>query len=753
MAILFQSDWASYPGAMIHYSTRNKSFLRFAQLLQAMGVKNSAFCLALINPELEHVDPHDLANLTDEQKAWIALECKQNFFYFLREVARAPSQGGKAVQIRANRANIMFAWLLLNHVTVALVQIRQTGKSLIAALFEAYLAEILCINTEINQLTQNETLRMKTMQLIKDCMDALPPYLDMRNKRLDANNTEVITVKTLGNSIKMHLSSSSDKQADKVGRGLTSPWLFTDEFATVVNSQIALDAAMPTMIAARTAAKAQGTPYGIAFMTTPGKLDDRDGAYAHKFIQDCLPWTEMLYDCLNEEDLHTTISVNNRSGTDELGQPRASGKVQVVGTFNHAQLGYSEEWLDDIIKVLNLSPEAADRDLFLRWTSGSQQSPFPAHLGKAIKNSEQEPLWTEITQDRFMLRWYIPKEQIETTMASGQFIMSLDISSAIGKDDISLVIRNIEDGSTVADGTYNMLLLPRFTAWVCSLIVKYRSVLTIIENRSQGQYVLDHLIELLLAHGEDPFKRLFNWVVQDKGAYPERFALIDQSIYARPAGIYEQMKRYFGFTTSGSGETSRDDLYTNTLMHSLEKTGHVMKSPQLIKQTLALVYRNGRIDHPVGGHDDLVIGWLIAHWYILRAVNIDFYGHNHRRVLSRLNAKTNQTVEERYFDYEQAQLRDQINGIYEKLQGERDDWIAMKLEQELRMLDRNVRQQDEEIFSMDALIQRAREIRQQRRRQPQQHRRHGIESRPIQGSFGSFSDQPLTMRDVLRRRH
>lgn len=751
MAILFQSDWARYPTATVHYETRNKSWLRMAQLYQQMGVKNHAWMLALIDPDLRHVDPHD-PNLSDELQAKIALECKINEPYFYREVARCPVQGGDPVPLTANRANLSFIWCTMTGVTYLLIQIRQTGKSLIAALKETYLAEIGCLNTEINQLTQNETLRSKTMRTVKECMDALPWYLDSRNKRLDANNTEVITVKALGNSLKMHLSSASEKQANKVGRGLTSPWLLTDEFAFVENVRIALDAAMPTMIAARTAAKKAGTPYGIAFMTTAGKKDDRDGRQAYQFLQECLPWTEFLYDCLDEADLHKTIEMNNRSRSLDLGLEGDGGRVQVAGVFNHRQLGYSDEWLAEIAKVLNLSGEAADRDLFNVWTDGSNTSPFPVHLGKLIRSSEKEPEHVEISPDRFLLRWYIPKDQIDAVMNNGQFIMSLDISSAIGRDDISLVIRNTEDGATVADGTYNMLLLPKFTAWVCSLIVKYRNVLTIIENRSQGQYVLDHLIELLLAHGEDPFKRLFNWVVQEKGQYPERFALIDQSIYARPAGIYEQMKRYFGFTTSGSGETSRDDLYTNTLMHSLEKTGHVMRSPQLIKQTLALVYRNGRIDHPTGGHDDLVIGWLIAHWYILRAVNIDFYGHSHRRVLNKLNVKTNQTVEERYMDYEQAQLREKIAGIYEKLQGERDDWIAMKLEQELRMLDRNVRQQDEEIFSMDALIQRAREIRHQRRRQPQQHRRHGIESRPIHGSFGSFSDQPLTLRDAVRRR-
>lgn len=755
MAILFAEDWDKYPNATVHYETKNESFLRFASLLKSMNVKNHAWPLALVNPALRHVDPHDEANLTEEQKTMIAAEAKINPFYFLREIARCPVQGGNPVPLSANRGNMSFIWLMLNHITVLLILIRQSGKSLIAALLEVYLSQVLCINTEINQLTQNETLRGKTMRTIKECMDALPSYMDLRHKRLDSNNTEMITVNALGNSIKMHLSSSNPKQANKVGRGLTSPFLLTDEFATVENVEIALDAAMPTMIAARTAAKKAGTPYAIGFMTTAGKKDDREGAYAYKFLQECLPWSEMLYDCLDEADLIKVISNNNRARTDDLGEIRGSGKVQVACVFNHRQMGLSDEWLMDVKQSLSLSEDAANRDLFNVWTDGSAASPIPVDLAKIVRSSEREPLYTEITPDRYILRWYIPKEQIESFMARGQFVMSLDISDGIGQDDISLVIRDTEDGAEIAAGTYNMLNLQKFFAWICALIVKYKTMLTIVEMRSQARSLVDYLIEHLPSYGEDPFKRLFNWIVQNPGEHRDRFDVIKQPHYARPPGIYEQYKRYFGFSTSSSGETSRDELYSTTLIDALTKTGHVTRDSVLIKQILALEYRNGRIDHPAGGHDDLVIGHLIAHWYITKGKNIDFYGHNSRRNLSRLLVKTNQTREQQFADQEQARLRQQIQAIYDRLQNERDDAIVMKLEHQLRILDRSMQYGMAETFSMDAMIQQAKEIRLQRRRSPQMQasRRHGIDPATSQYHGGVFSDQPLTTRELMRRRY
>lgn len=58
-----------------------------------MGIKNYAFCLTLLNPELELVDPHS-KNLTDEQKTLIALECMFNPWYFFRgSIKNTPPRG------------------------------------------------------------------------------------------------------------------------------------------------------------------------------------------------------------------------------------------------------------------------------------------------------------------------------------------------------------------------------------------------------------------------------------------------------------------------------------------------------------------------------------------------------------------------------------------------------------------------------------------------------------------------------------
>ena len=127
--ILFKDDWAKYPNAIVHYRTRNKSFLELAEKYKRMGIKNYAFHLCLLQKELEDVDPHD-PNLTPEQMTLIGLECLYNPWYFFREVLRIPPQASaNSIPFRANRGNISLIWLFFNHIDVGLTQPRQTGKS------------------------------------------------------------------------------------------------------------------------------------------------------------------------------------------------------------------------------------------------------------------------------------------------------------------------------------------------------------------------------------------------------------------------------------------------------------------------------------------------------------------------------------------------------------------------------------------------------------------------------------------------
>lgn len=75
------------PTSIVHTSTKNTSFLRVHESLKQAGVKNNTFMLTLSNPELENVNPRNVA-LPRETRAAILAEIVENPWYYLREVVR-----------------------------------------------------------------------------------------------------------------------------------------------------------------------------------------------------------------------------------------------------------------------------------------------------------------------------------------------------------------------------------------------------------------------------------------------------------------------------------------------------------------------------------------------------------------------------------------------------------------------------------------------------------------------------------------
>ena len=62
-----------------HMSTRNKSFLDIHYFLKSIGIKNNKFMLALLDPDLAYINPHD-PNLNAYYKQKVLRECLCNYW-------------------------------------------------------------------------------------------------------------------------------------------------------------------------------------------------------------------------------------------------------------------------------------------------------------------------------------------------------------------------------------------------------------------------------------------------------------------------------------------------------------------------------------------------------------------------------------------------------------------------------------------------------------------------------------------------
>jgi hypothetical protein len=622
--ILYLNDWKKYPKAQPHYNTTNKSWVRLAGIFHKMGVKNCLFHLALHNPLLKDVDPHS-ANLTEEEIIMIVQEAKENPWYVLREIIRIPPVAGvDPVMLKANRANVSLFWLFFNHITTMLIQPRQTGKSVSTDSLMVTLFGILTLNTDFNLLTKDDSLRVKNVARIKELLNLLPPYLRLRTRK-DTNNTEKLTLDRLGNTYFTSVPQASERAALNLGRGMTIAINHIDEIAFVVNIDITLPALLAASSAARDSAAEQGAPYGNIFTTTPGYLSSKSGRFAYSIYSASLRWSELLFDSFDENDLKETIKKNS-----------PGGKLQVVLDYNHRQLGFTDEWLRGKIEDAMSDGEDAGADFLNLWAEGSETSPIKKELLKIIKDSLVQEPYLEVSKYGYITRWYIPEAEVLNKCKTRYLVMSLDTSDAVGKDDIGMCIRDANTGEVVATGVYNETNLITFSEWIADWLIDYPNMLLIIERRSSGVAIIDNLIKLLLVNDIDPFKRIFNWVVNDADTNIKyRQEVIDVNLSRRSSIVYEKYRDKFGYATSGgTGRSSRNMLYGDVFNSSIKYTGSTVRDKTLIDQISSLTIRNDRIDHKSGMHDDLVIAWLLGYYVLSKGTNNKFYGLESHRTLS-----------------------------------------------------------------------------------------------------------------------
>jgi len=641
MAILFMEDWAKYPGARPDYSTKNKSFITLASYYKSMGVKNHSFLLALIDQRLKGVDPHnpdlDLVTL-----GRIAVEQSRNPWYWFREIARVPSiGGGDARMLEANRGIIAALWCYFNHITLYLIQPRQTGKSLFMELLIIYLSEAGCKKTKIGLLTRSEKLRTSTLEKIKEADKCLPKALNFQRKD-DARNTFMYTVKALKNRFTAYLPSKSEKTADALGRGFTLGNFFGDEIPFCDNAHITVPALLPATIAARNEIKKQGGYYGLAFLTTAGNRKTPEGEYMYNRQSSAALWTELLFDAKNAGELEKIVRANSRGTT-----LRGDGLFEVTITMDHRQLGKTDEWLIDAAEITGSTGDQLRMDYFNEWVAGSASHPLSRALQSKIESVKKPILYSDLCKTTgYIIRWYIPKSEIKKRMKSDT-IIAVDSSDAGGGDDIALVIMDIKTGEVLGAGNFNYTSVNLWSKWLYGLLMRFKKSTLVVEKKSSGGTIMDTVVDLLIESGENPFKRVFNMIVNNYKSDPKLFLEMQGAISSgNSTAFYYKYKKHFGFNTSGYGVTSRKALYGN-LKEAATLIGHLINDEELKNQILGLVKdKAGRVDHQPGSHDDMVISWLLNYWVITQANNLNYYGIDPLEVLRYVPVETRKVKNE-----------------------------------------------------------------------------------------------------------
>lgn len=615
--ILYLNDWKLQPETVVHIQTKNESFKKMHFVLKEMGIKNNAFFLALHDPDLQYVDPFDLSSITPELAGKIAVEAKTNPWYIFRELIRIPTTGVEPVRFILDRSSLFTYWAFFNSVNFFIVKPRQTGKTISSEALIVALMYFTYKNTRIKLFTHSNDLVCENVEKFKLIRDELPPYLVHVDRRADVENKEEVKYGALNNTYATKTAQQTLAGAYNAGRGGTVLVNQFDEMPFCANIDISYPVLMNAKNAAVQSARAAGVPFADMITTTPGRLDTKSGRYVYDILTKCLFFSEKFYDFDNRAELQYALDTGSRNG-------------MLYAEYSYRQLGKTKAWADQVARENNLKGDEILRDLENQWTSGTNKPGVDPDLLGLLDTGKTDPVDIKHINN-YIFRWYENEDDVWSDK-NRHFVIGMDTSENIGEDFTTIHMLDIADLSTVMTSRCNDQELIKLAMHIAAILVAHPNVTLVPERKSTATVLIALICAELWKAGINPFTRIYNKVFQYRNVEP--FSKIDvNSTYATEG----PNKKYIGYATSATGENSRDALYKLTLNKTLRLNYGVIRDKNLIAELKALTLTDtGRIDHSVTGHDDTVIAFLLAAWFVMHGRNHYLYGIPDHVKLSRI---------------------------------------------------------------------------------------------------------------------
>lgn len=596
-----ESRVKKFKGKYYDIGTSNKSFIKVATDLHKLGVKNYMFMLEVKNPQVINIDPWD-PNITRDQISVIMLECMQNMWYFLREIAMIPEQGGSSMHYSAHRANIAQAWCIINGFDSDLCIPRQCGKtqSAVAIFVWAYLFGT--TNSQTIFINKDESASKANLGRLKDQLDLLPKYLrcdvvmsDDGKITKETKNATKIKHPLTNNEIIVKGKATNQEGALNIARGLTAPLLYFDEIEFTNKIDIIIRNSAPVYVTAAANAKKNGAVYGRVFTSTPGDLDTPCGTAANQLVSTMPRWSEKIYD-MTPDEIREYIKVNGENDCDIF-----------YIEYSYKQIGKTEEWFSTISSKIG-DTLTVKREVLLQRLRGSDDSPFDRDDLEYLNNNIRLPKSEFILLDHFKFDIY---EDIDKKIP---YIAGIDCSTGSGSDNNSITLINPFTLCVAAEFKSSYIGETDFCKVIVSMVTEMipRGIVC-IERNSVG----DAIIDLLMT------SRIANRLYYDKG----RDLLLEsidrnsstESILKKKA----ESKHYMGVYTEGS---SRETMMTILFRHVHEFKDKIY-TRNLVNDICDLIRRpSGKIEAVSGKHDDCVMSYLIGLYVYYHGNNLSMFG-------------------------------------------------------------------------------------------------------------------------------
>lgn len=579
MAIMYNQPQSIY----YHMSTTNKSFLEVHKFLEDAGIQNNKFFLALLDPDLARIDPHD-PMLSAQYKTKVLRECLYNPWYFFREVVRIPDSGkATGVKFILTRGNLALLFCQMMNMNIFLEQPRQTGKTIGSLCWYLYLFNFGTANAEMSFLNKNLEASKLNLQRIKDIRELLPSYLKMDqafgpdgSKIKGKNNVESMQHPVNGNQIKTVASARNRVAAASLLRGRTTPIIYIDEYAFILYNTIIFTNMVPAFNTAANNSKRNGTPYGIVITTTPGMLTTDEGTAAFEMRNKATKFSEHWYD-LSKEEILNIVSSNTKSNFVHI-------------RYTYQQLGYSEQWFKDVCIGMDLKWEDIRREILLEWATSSENSPFRAEDLDIIKGLLRQPINTVLLLNKYELKIY---EKLNLKYPP---LVGVDVSGGYQQDSSAITVVDSYTTRVTAELNSNFISTPELALIIYEIVSKWmpNAVVNIERNGGFGASVIARLLQTSIK------KNLF-YTIKDR--------VVEERVSGSMVHRKTQKTKVYG---SDSTKAEREKLI-EILRDRVEYHKDKIISQTIYEELCGLeVKKNGRVEHSTKTHDDQVFSWLWA---------------------------------------------------------------------------------------------------------------------------------------------
>lgn len=586
-------------------TTKNYSFLKMVAILKTLKITNCMFFLKLYDPVLMNVNPRtiDQQFKGDEatiMKARVLREISRNYYYYIREVILIPEAGG-LVPYALHRGNLALTYCLVNNINAYLELPRQHGKTIGACAFYSWVYQFATTYSEIMYMNKKHDDSKLNLKRTKDMLENLPEYLRFKDiydpetgkKKKSTDNREFMQNAKNNNRIVTKPSATSVEAADGLGRGCTQPCQWYDEFGFIPFNNIIFSAATPAQVAAAAAAARKSRPYSRLITTTPGDLTTSYGLYAKTYRDMSAEFMEDFYDW-NVEDVKSYIDSN-------------SGNNVVFIKFTYLELGKDAKWFQRMCKDLANDWEKIRREVLLEWIIDTSKSPFDIDELEEIKsqidkNMKKHPKRRVIINKEFAVELY------DNLELDSPMILSCDVSGGYSRDATTMIILSSKTTKVLGVFRNTRIGIRPFSDLIYSFVTKYApNAIIAIERNSYGEGVISNLRATPIA------RNIYYEYKKD--------ATVSRVKNGFTVPENRTVKSY-GVWTDKNSRPKMMDLLRDRVDNHKDK----IISPIIFEEMQNLEYRNGRIDHKVGLHDDTIMGWLIGLYVYYNGTNLHAFG-------------------------------------------------------------------------------------------------------------------------------